>query len=136
MLQALAVVGLGELLPFMVTKDGDAFVAAIPDNKWKELEHGLRMASLAKGNGDEGRKTRIVVFDIPEGAPPEAFSAHIHTGGEVFYVVCGEIVDTTGQLYETGDLVVMGPGTQHHPQANGRTVIIVCWPEGVELVKN
>ena len=101
---------------------------ALDELAWKDLGPGLRIATVHKAEG-----TRLVAYRIAADAPPDVFAKHRHPGGEVYLMVKGELQDHLG-LYRAGDLVYLRPGSAHTPRAIGETVILVLWPEAVELV--
>lgn len=86
------------------------------------------MARLAK----EGKR-ELVLYRIAADAAPDAFLKHEHVGGEFYLVLKGRIEDETGQ-FEPGDLVYLDAHSVHTPRARGDTLVLVLWPEGVELV--
>lgn len=120
---------LGYFLSFVVGDRIDQALARLHLQP-REFDTGVKLYDIAKA---PNKRTRIVIYDIPAGAPPEAFSAHRHIGGEVFYVVCGEVTDQHG-TYGPGILVTIGANTVHHPTTKGRTVIVVTWTDGIEEV--
>lgn len=81
-------------------------------------------------DASKDKRTRVIVYDIPDGAPAEAFAPHLHTHGEAFYVVTGCVKDEHGS-YNEGRLVVSAPNTFHRPTTVGRTVIVVMWTGGI-----
>ncbi len=94
----------------------------------REFPTGVTSYTIDKAGTNNG--TRITVYDIPAGAPPEAFAPHLHSHGEAFYVAYGEVVDEHGR-YPLGRLVVVGPNTFHRPTTVGRTIIVVMWTGGI-----
>ncbi|HEX6436555.1 MAG TPA: cupin domain-containing protein [Candidatus Binatia bacterium] len=95
---------------------------------WRDFGNGLSMARLAK----EGKR-ELVLYRIAADAAADAFLKHEHVGGEFYLVLKGRIEDETGQ-FEPGDLVYLDAHSVHTPRARGDTLVLVLWPEGVELV--
>lgn len=104
----------------------DQALAGLPGKR--TFPTGVTSYTIGKAGPNNG--TRIVIYDIPDGAPAEAFAPHLHTHGEMFIVVAGCIRDEHGD-YGFGQLVVVGPNTFHRPTAKGRTVIVVAWTGGI-----
>ena len=97
------------------------------ETTWHDFGTGVRLGKLGRENG-----TSLVLYDVAEGADEAAFEHHRHPGGEAYLVLEGEVVDEHGR-YGTGSVVWMAPGSTHSPRTVGRTLILVLWPEGVEL---
>jgi anti-sigma factor ChrR (cupin superfamily) len=97
--------------------------------EWRDFGNGLSMCRLAR----EGNR-ELVLYRIGADAAPDAFLKHEHTGGEFYLVLKGKIGDETGE-YETGDLVFLDPRSVHTPRAEGETLVLVLWPEGVRIVE-
>lgn len=95
---------------------------------WKDVGNGVRLGELARAG-----KARLVLYEIAETASADAFSEHLHPGGEVYIVLEGEIVDEYG-TYPQGSFVWLGPQSVHTPRANGKTLILVFWPLGVKML--
>jgi anti-sigma factor ChrR (cupin superfamily) len=95
--------------------------------EWKELTGGLWMSRLERSG-----KAELVLYRVPADGAADAFKEHLHPGGEFYLVLRGAIEDETGS-YRAGDLVYLGPGSVHTPRAVGETLVLVLWPEGVEL---
>lgn len=98
---------------------------------WRDFGKGLSMARLAR----EGKR-ELVVYRIAAGAAPDVFLRHEHVGGEFYLVLKGTIVDETGS-YGAGEVVYLDPKSVHTPHAPagaGETVVLVLWPEGVNLL--
>ena len=95
---------------------------------WRDFGNGLSMARLAK----EGKR-ELVLYRIAADAAPDAFLKHEHLGGEFYLVLKGRIEDEAGH-FEQGDLVYLDAHSVHTPRANGDTLVLVLWPEGVRLV--
>lgn len=50
---------------------------------------------------------------------------HIHTGGEHFLIIDGELVDDDGTVFKAGDFVSFAPGTSHSSHSpQGCTVAV------------
>ena len=96
---------------------------------WREFPTGVRLGRIAR----EG-EAQLVLYEIPAGAPVEAFGEHEHPGGELYYIVEGSITDETGS-YGAGCLLWLGPRTVHAPRTNEYTVILVFWPRGVRMTQ-
>ncbi|MPZ74920.1 MAG: hypothetical protein GEU77_00105 [Deltaproteobacteria bacterium] len=95
---------------------------------WRDFGNGLSMARLAR----EGKR-ELVLYRIAANAAPNAFSKHEHLGGEFYLVLKGKIADETGE-YEPGDIVYLEPKSVHTPRAVGDTLVLVLWPQGVQIV--
>jgi anti-sigma factor ChrR (cupin superfamily) len=95
---------------------------------WRDFGNGLSMARLAR----EGKR-EMVLYRIRADADRNAFLRHEHIGGEFYLVLKGKIVDETGE-YEEGDLVFLDPKSVHAPRALGDTVVLVVWPQGVQII--
>lgn len=95
---------------------------------WRDFGNGLSMARLAR----EGKR-EMVLYRIRADADRHAFLKHEHIGGEFYLVLKGKIADEMGE-YEEGDLVFLDPKSVHAPRAFGETVVLVIWPEGVQIV--
>lgn len=93
---------------------------------WRDYGNGNRLGKLKREDG-----VGLVLYDVADGAPEDAFSPHTHTGGEAYLVLEGEVYDAEG-TYPTGSIVWMKPGSRHLPRTRGRTLILVLWPGGVE----
>ena len=95
---------------------------------WRDFDNGLSMARLARCD-----KGELVLYRVKAGAAPNAFLKHEHIGGELYLVLKGKIADETGE-YEAGDIVYLGSRSVHTPRAIGDTLVLVVWPEGVQIV--
>ena len=95
---------------------------------WRDFGNGLFMSRLARDG-----KRELVVYRITANASADAFLKHEHRGGEFYLVLKGKIVDETGE-YVRGDAVFLEPHSVHTPRAVGETVVLVLWPEGVDIV--
>lgn len=93
--------------------------------EWKDFGNGSRLGKLKREGG-----TGLVLYHIAAGAPESVFSAHTHTGGEMYLVLAGETYDDDG-VYPAGSLVWMKPGSRHTPRTRGDTWILTLWPDGV-----
>ena len=96
---------------------------------WRDFGNGLSMARLARAGARE-----LVLYRIQEDADPNAFLKHEHIGGEFYLVLKGKIADETG-AYSEGDIVYLDPKSVHAPRAEGETVVLVLWPEGVRILE-
>lgn len=99
---------------------------------WRDFGNGLSMARLAR----EGQR-ELVVYRIAAGAASDVFLRHEHRGGEFYLVLKGAIADETGS-YGAGEVVYLDPKSVHTPRAPsdaGETVVLVLWPEGVQLLE-
>ena len=96
---------------------------------WRDFGNGLSMARLARAGARE-----LVLYRIEENADPNAFLKHEHIGGEFYLVLKGKIADETG-AYSEGDIVYLDPKSVHTPRAEGETVVLVLWPEGVRILE-
>jgi len=85
------------------------------------------LAKLAR----DGR-TGLVLYRVAGDAPKDAFAPHRHPGGEAYLVLKGVIADRYGR-YEEGSFVWLPPGSQHTPWVEGDTLVLVLWPDGVDL---
>lgn len=94
--------------------------------EWKDFGNGSRMGKLRREGG-----TGLVLYHVQAGAPDTVFSAHTHTGGELYLVLAGETYDADG-VYPQGSLVWMKPGSRHTPKTRGDTWILTLWPDGVK----
>lgn len=51
---------------------------------------------------------------------------HCHTYAEIVQVIQGTLTETTtGRVYESGDVIVYPPNTQHEPKLDG--MVLICW---------
>lgn len=96
---------------------------------WKDVGNGVRLGRLAR----EG-EAQLVLYEIPAGAPAEAFQEHDHPAGEVYMVAYGGITDESGS-YGPGSFIWLGPRTVHTPRATEHTLILVFWPRGVRMTQ-
>jgi anti-sigma factor ChrR (cupin superfamily) len=70
--------------------------------------------------GDEvARATTLVRYD-----PESQFSAHVHSGGEEFFVIDGVFQDEHGE-YPMGSYVRNPPGSEHTPRSKEGCIIFV-----------
>ena len=93
---------------------------------WKDFGTGVRLGKLARQDS-----TSLVLYDVKTDVEVDAFMPHMHPGGEVYFVLEGEVYDDDG-TYPTGSIVWMDPGTTHTPKTRGDTLILVLWPDGVK----
>ncbi len=94
--------------------------------RWKDFGTGVRLGKLAREDS-----TSLVLYDVETEVEVNAFMPHMHPGGEVYFVLEGEVYDEDG-TYPTGSIVWMNPGTTHTPKTKGKTLILVLWPNGVK----
>jgi anti-sigma factor ChrR (cupin superfamily) len=106
----------------------DVDEAALSGLPWRDFGNGLSMSRLAR----EGQR-ELVLYRIAEGAAPDTFVKHEHTGGEFYLVLKGTIADETG-TYNKGDIVFLDPRSVHTPRALGETIVLVLWPAGVRIL--
>lgn len=102
---------------------------ALDKLQWRDFGNGLFMARLARAGARE-----LVLYRIEENADPNAFLRHEHIGGEFYLVLKGKIADDTG-AYSEGDIVYLDPKSVHTPRAEGETVVLVLWPQGVKILE-
>lgn len=102
---------------------------AINKLQWKDFGNGLSMARLAREGARE-----LVLYRIKADADPNAFLRHEHIGGEFYLVLKGKIADESG-AYSEGDIVYLDPKSVHTPRAEGETVVLVLWPQGVRILE-
>ena len=102
---------------------------ALDKLQWKDFGNGLSMARLARAGARE-----LVLYRIRADADPNAFLKHEHIGGEFYLVLKGKIADETG-AYSEGDIVYLDPKSVHTPRAEGETVVLVLWPQGVRILQ-
>ena len=100
---------------------------ALDGLEWRDFGDGASLAKLAR----EG-ETGLVLYRVAADAPQSTFAAHRHIGGEAYFMLKGVIADETGR-YSAGSFVWLPPGSSHAPWAIGDTVVLVFWPEGVEM---
>jgi anti-sigma factor ChrR (cupin superfamily) len=104
--------------------DGEA-VERLP---WRDFGGGLSMARLVRQGERE-----LVLYRIRADARPDVFLRHQHPGGEIYLVLKGRITDESGE-YEAGDWVFLPPNSVHSPRADGETLVLVFWPDGVRVL--
>jgi len=101
--------------------------AALDALEWRPFGKGVELAKLAR----DGR-TGLVLYRVAGDAPKDAFAPHRHPGGEAYLVLKGVIADRYGR-YEEGSFVWLPPGSKHTPWVEGDTLVLVLWPDGVDL---
>ena len=101
--------------------------AALDAMEWRDFGKGVQLAKLAR----EG-KAGLILYKVAADAPDDAFAKHLHTGGEAYLVLKGVIGDQYGR-YPEGSFVWLPPTSEHEPWAEGETVVLVLWPEGVKV---
>ncbi len=101
--------------------------AALDALTWRDFGKGVELAKLAR----EG-KAGLVLYRVAADAPRDAFARHRHTGGEAYVVLKGVIGDQYGR-YPAGSFVWLPPTSEHEPWAEGETIVLVLWPEGVQV---
>lgn len=104
--------------------------AALEDIEWRDFGKGVQLGKLAR----EG-KAGLVLYKVAADAPRDAFQRHRHAGGEAYVVLKGVIADEYGR-YPAGSFVWLPRDSVHTPWAEGDTVVLVLWPEGVSIEKD
>jgi anti-sigma factor ChrR (cupin superfamily) len=113
--------------------DLNALLKLVPDDEalstfeWRDLGGGLWMFKLAS----EGPAT-LLLYRIADGAPKDVFAPHRHLAGEIYLVLKGTIADAEGS-YPAGSLVWLPKDSHHQPWAEGETIVLVLWPEGIKV---
>ena len=83
---------------------------------------GVDRRPLDRIGGEVARATTIVRY-----APGSAFSPHVHTGGEEFFVLEGVFQDEHGD-FPAGTYVRNPPETRHRPaSAEGCVILVKLW---------
>lgn len=83
---------------------------------------GVDRRMLDRIGGEVARATTIVRY-----APESKFSAHVHTGGEEFYVLDGVFQDEHGD-FPAGSYIRNPPQSSHMPgSAPGCTIFVKLW---------
>ena len=113
-----------DLRPFLRLELDEAALDAV---EWRDYGKGVELGKLVR-EGAAG----LVLYRVSADAPKDAFARHRHSGGEAYLVLKGVIADEFGR-YEQGSFVWLPAGSVHTPWAEGETVVLVLWPEGVEL---
>lgn len=81
------------------------------------------------GNANEGYESFILRMK-----PGAKSTPHIHTGGEEFYLLDGEMVDCDGKVFKTGDFVSYKPGSRHFSASeNGCTLFVILLGENTRV---
>ncbi|RYV02899.1 cupin [Shewanella sp. OPT22] len=105
-----------------LNSDFNQRVVILPsDYEWIDSPmHGVERMMLDRIGDEVARATTIVRY-----APYSEFSAHIHTGGEEFYVIEGVFSDERGD-YAQGTYVRNPIGTSHTPKIgeHGATILV------------
>lgn len=99
--------------------------AALAALQWRDFGKGVQLAKLARED-----RAGLVLYKVAADAPKDAFAPHRHVGGEAYLVLKGVIGDQFGR-YPEGSFVWLPAGSKHEPWAEGETVVLVLWPEGV-----
>lgn len=68
---------------------------------------------------------RDVGFYIYRMEPGSSSTPHLHPGAEEFVIIEGEAIDNDGTVYRQGDVVWLGPGTEHSSYTKTGCVIAV-----------
>ncbi len=93
----------------------DRYGAPNPDMDWLPLS----------GNAQEGYESFVLRMK-----PGVKSTPHIHTGGEEFYLLDGEMTDCDGTVFRTGDFVSYKPGSRHFSATeNGCTLLVILHGE-------
>lgn len=95
--------------------------------EWRRFGKGVELGRLAR----EGQAD-LVLYRVAADAPSDAFQRHRHAGGEAYLVLKGVIADESGR-YPAGSFVWLPRDSVHTPWAEGETVVLVLWPEGVRI---
>tara|TARA_B100000214_G_scaffold53462_1_gene33967 strand:+ start:104 stop:466 length:363 start_codon:yes stop_codon:yes gene_type:complete len=114
---------LGEWLRFEIDRE-----KLEKEISWKDFGTGVKLGKIHRKDGSS-----LVVYDCDEVVSENAFVAHTHKGGEVYLVLEGEVVDSSGSFSE-GSIVWLPPGSKHLPKTVGKTLILVLWPNGVQTI--
>jgi len=62
--------------------------------------------------------------------PGSESTPHVHTGGEEFYLLDGEMTDCDGAVFKTGDFVSYKPGSRHFSATEkGCTLLVILHGE-------
>ncbi len=92
-------------------KPYDRFGVVDPNFEWLPL------------SGEKGSDYECFFIRFKPGARS---TPHVHTGGEEFLVVEGELEDCDGTVYKTGDFVCYEPGSRHSSySAEGCLLLVV-----------
>ena len=93
------------------------------DNPWRASPMpGVDRRMLDRLGDEVARATTIVRF-----APGSAFSPHVHTGGEEFFVLEGVFQDEHGD-FPAGSYIRNPPESSHTPaSAPGCTILVKLW---------
>jgi anti-sigma factor ChrR (cupin superfamily) len=100
---------------------------ALDNLEWRDLGTGLELFKLAR----QGQAS-LIMYRVASGAPKDVFAPHRHVGGEAYLVLKGAIADESGK-YPAGSLVWLPTDSHHQPWAEGETVVVILWPEGVKV---
>ena len=95
--------------------------------EWRQFGKGVELGKLAR-EGQAG----LVLYRVAADAPRDGFQRHRHAGGEAYLVLKGVIADEHGR-YPAGSFVWLPRDSVHTPWAEGETVVLVLWPEGVKV---
>ncbi len=96
-------------------KPYDRYGATNPTMDWLPLS----------GNAGEGYESFVLRMK-----PGAKSTPHIHTGGEEFYLLDGEMIDCDGTVFKTGDFVSYKPGSRHFSTTkNGCTLLVILHGE-------
>jgi len=83
---------------------------------------GVSRRPLDRVGEEVARATSIVRYD-----PNSHFSAHVHTGGEEFYVIAGTFQDEHGD-FPAGSYIRNPPNSSHTPGSKeGCTIFVKLW---------
>lgn len=103
--------------------------AALEGLEWRHFGKGVELGRLARDG-----KAGLLLYRIAADAPRDAFARHAHPGGEAYLVLKGVIGDEFGR-HEQGSFVWLPRDSSHAPWAEGETLVLVLWPEGVRVEK-
>ncbi|HMV65549.1 MAG TPA: cupin domain-containing protein [Myxococcota bacterium] len=90
---------------------------------WHLLQRGCELIHVE--GGPDLRAADVGFVRVQDGV---VFPHHAHGGQERSLVLQGEVVDSDGEIYLPGDMVVKEAGSEHHFRAVGETIIaVVVW---------
>lgn len=71
-------------------------------------------------DAETGRGSFLIRF-----APGGESLHHVHTGGEEFLMLEGELIDDDGTVFGPGDFICFAPGTSHSSKSPGGCLALV-----------